>query len=74
LPPAKVGALFLIFVMSNPAVKAFVKSTGKMIQVYRLNSGGYNRFLGENISVTSLDAKEHLQKFTDEELEIIQNS
>lgn len=57
--------------MSNPILKAKIKKTGEVIQVYRLSQGsGYNIFLGDRISITAVENGEHMKTFEPHEIEI----
>lgn len=51
--------------------KAKVKATGKEICVYKLKSGGWNIFLGDEISLPKVANNEHTQQFKDDELEFL---
>ena len=56
--------------MNNKILKARVKKTGEVIEVYKLNDGRFNRYMGEKISVSKIDQEEHKQIFTEDQLEI----
>jgi hypothetical protein len=57
--------------MSNLILIAKIKKTGETIEVYKLRDGRYNKFLGDSISVSKLEAGEHMKTFDSSELEII---
>lgn len=58
--------------MNNPVLKAKIKKTGEVIEVYRLNPGtAYNIFLGDKISITAVANEEHKKTFEPDEIEII---
>lgn len=59
--------------MSNPVLKVRVKKTGALVQVYKLNHGAYNVFLGEKISITAIENKEHMKTFEANEVEIVRS-
>lgn len=56
--------------MSN-TVKAKVKKDGRIIEVYKLNDGRYNIFLGDKISIEKVSRQEHTETFNADELEIL---
>jgi len=56
--------------MSN-TVKAKVKKDGRIIEVYKLNDGRYNIFLGDKISLEKVNRQEHTETFNADELEIL---
>ncbi len=55
--------------MNTDNVKsATVKKDGRKVKVYKLKSGGWNIFFGDDISLTKIDNKEHQETFKDDEL------
>jgi len=56
--------------MSN-TVKAKVKKDGRIIEVYKLNDGRYNIFLGDKISIEKVNRQEHTEVFNADELEFL---
>lgn len=52
----------------NPAYHATVIKTKEKIMVYKIKSGGWNRYLGEKINLENMHLSN--QTFTDDELEI----
>ena len=57
--------------MANEVHKVKVKETGAVIYVYKLKSGEYCRYFGEDISIDKVERKEHEQTFTYDQLEFV---
>lgn len=62
---------------SNPVLKAKVKGTDRTVEVYKLkekNSAGktvYNIFLGDKLTMAAVDANQHSEQFTEDQLQFI---
>lgn len=52
----------------NPAYHATVIANGEKIMVYKLKSGGWNRYMGDKLTLANCDLSK--QTFTDDQLEI----
>ncbi len=52
-------------------IKAKVKKDERIIEVYKLNDGRYNIFLGDKISMEKVNRQEHVETFNADELEIL---
>lgn len=57
--------------MDNKVLKVKVKATNQVIAVYKLADGRYNRYMGDELSMESINRNEHTQTFTKEELELL---
>ena len=56
--------------MNNNVFEATVKKDGRKIKVYKLSNGKYNIFLGEELSMSKVEKKEHMETFDANELTI----
>lgn len=63
---------------SNPVLKAKVKGTDRIVDVYKLknkkssdNQAVYNIFLGDNLTMAAVEQKLHEEQFTEDQLQFI---
>ena len=56
---------------NNKTKKAKVKGTNRIIDVYKLKSGGWCIFLGDKLTMAAVEAQQHQETFTDDQLEFI---
>lgn len=54
--------------MQNEVKSATVKADGRKVNVYKLKSGKYNIFLGDDISLAKVTNQEHTEQFEETEL------
>ncbi len=58
--------------MEKNVLKATVKKDGRKVTVYKLKDGRYNIFLGESISLSKVENKEHSETFEENELVFVE--
>lgn len=51
--------------------KAIVKADKRQIEMYKLTTGGFNIYLGDNMNQTTVAAGTHMEQFKEEELTFI---